>query len=78
KGNSLYVQFLAALDESSEYIFAVTQDVTDVNGEPIGTSASYATGKSKEIVYETGDLASVQAVTQAVEGIFGIAKVNPN
>ncbi|EPE6793813.1 VolA/Pla-1 family phospholipase [Vibrio alginolyticus] len=77
KGNSLYIQFLAALDESSEYIFAVTQDVTDVNGEQIGTSASYATGKSKEIVYETGDLASVQAVTQAVEGIFGIAKVNP-
>lgn len=77
KGNSLYIQFLAALDESSEYIFAVTQNVTDVNGEPIGTSASYATGKSKEIVYETGDLASVQAVTQAVEGIFGIAKVNP-
>ncbi|GAJ69631.1 LOW QUALITY PROTEIN: putative lipase [Vibrio sp. JCM 18904] len=78
KGSSLYIQFLAALDESSEYIFAVTQDVTDVNGEPIGTSASYATGKSKEIVYETGDLASVQAVTQAVEGIFGLAQVNPN
>ncbi|ARP00954.1 Extracellular lipase precursor [Vibrio alginolyticus] len=78
KGSSLYIQFLAALDESSEYIFAVTQDVTDVNGEPIGTSASYATVKSKEIVYETGDLASVQAVTQAVEGIFGLAQVDPN
>ncbi|BCB44694.1 lipase [Vibrio alginolyticus] len=78
KGNSLYIQFMDALDESSEYIFAVTQDVTDVNGEPIGTSASYATGKSKEIVYETGALASIQAVTQAVEGIFGIAKVNPD
>ncbi|WP_423841107.1 lipase [Vibrio mytili] len=76
-GNSLYIQFMDALDESSEYIFAVTQDITDVNGEPIGTSASYATGKSQEVTYENGDLASVQAVTKAVEGIFGLAQVNP-
>ncbi|MGY0614564.1 VolA/Pla-1 family phospholipase [Vibrio sp. FJH11] len=78
KGNSLYIQFMDALDESSEYIFAVTQDITDVNGDPIGTSSNYAIAKSKEVVYETGDLASVQAVTTAVEGIFGLASVNPD
>ncbi len=72
-GNSLYVQFKDSLDESSEYIFAVTQDITDINGEPIGTSSSYALGKSNEVVYESGDLASIQSVTKAVEGIFGIA-----
>lgn len=76
-GKSLYVQFADSLDESSEYIFAVTQDVTDVNGEPIGTSSSYAVAKSKQVKYESGDLASVQAVTEAVEGIFGLAQVNP-
>lgn len=76
-GKSLYVQFADSLDESSEYIFAVTQDVTDVNGEPIGTSSSYAVAKSKQVKYESGDLASVQAVTDAVEGIFGLAQVNP-
>ncbi|WP_038870767.1 VolA/Pla-1 family phospholipase [Vibrio jasicida] len=76
-GNSLYIQFMNSLDESGEYIFAVTQAIQDVNGNPIGTSGSYATGKTKEIVYETGDLASVQAATTAVEGIFGLASVNP-
>ncbi|MGR5132620.1 VolA/Pla-1 family phospholipase [Vibrio alfacsensis] len=76
-GNSLYIQFMNSLDESGEYIFAATQAISDVNGNPIGTSNSYATGKSNEVVYETGDLASVQAVTKAVEGIFGLASVNP-
>ncbi|CAK3007527.1 Lysophospholipase VolA [Vibrio crassostreae] len=76
-GNSLYIQFTNSLDESGEYIFAVTQAIQDVNGNPIGTSGSYATGKTKEIVYETGDLASVQAATTAVEGIFNLASVNP-
>ncbi|MEZ9422451.1 VolA/Pla-1 family phospholipase [Vibrio lentus] len=76
-GNSLYIQFMNSLDESGEYVFAVTQAIKDVNGNPIGTSGSYATGKTKEIVYETGDLASVQAATTAVEGIFGLASVNP-
>ncbi|WP_045420772.1 VolA/Pla-1 family phospholipase [Vibrio campbellii] len=75
--NSLYIQFMNSLDESGEYIFAVTQAIEDVNGNPIGTSGSYAVGKSKEVVYESGDLASVQAATTAVEGIFGLASVNP-
>ncbi|WP_010451849.1 VolA/Pla-1 family phospholipase [Vibrio rotiferianus] len=72
-GNSLYIQFADALDESSEYVFAVTQEVNDVNGDPIGTSSSYAVAKSKEVKYETGDLALVQAATTGIEGIFGIA-----
>ncbi|ELH7808870.1 lipase [Vibrio harveyi] len=72
-GKSLYIQFADSFDESSEYIFAVTQAVKDVNGDAIGTSGSYATAKSKEVVYESGDLASLQAATTAVEGIFGLA-----
>ncbi len=77
-GNSLYIQFADTLDESSEYIFAITQDINDVNGDPIGTSSNYAIAKSKEVIYESGDLASVQAVTTAIEGIFGLASVNPD
>ncbi|MDF2154806.1 VolA/Pla-1 family phospholipase [Vibrio sp. CAU 1672] len=72
-GNAMYIQFADALDESSEYILSVTQEVTDKNGNPIGTSSSYATAKSKQVVFKAGDLASVQAVTGAVEGIFGLA-----
>ena len=36
-GNSLYIQFMNSLDESGEYIFAVTQAIQDVNGNQEAT-----------------------------------------
>ncbi|MGR5238187.1 VolA/Pla-1 family phospholipase [Vibrio alfacsensis] len=72
-GHSLYIQFADALDESSEYVFAITQEVTDINGKPIGTSSSYAAAKSKEVTYDSGDMALIQSATYGIEGIFGLA-----
>lgn len=75
-GNSLYIIFRDSLDESSEYIFAVSDNVLDKNGNPVGTSGSYASAKSAQVSYPSGSMASVQKVTKATEGIFGIAGVN--
>ncbi|MBE4574804.1 lipase [Vibrio navarrensis] len=75
-GNSLYIIFRDSLDESSEYIFAVTDNVLDKNGNPVGTSGSYASAKSAQVSYPSGSMASVQKVTKATEGIFGLAGVN--
>ncbi|MHC6529626.1 VolA/Pla-1 family phospholipase [Vibrio proteolyticus] len=63
------------LNPSSEYILAVTDEVTDVNGDPVGTSSSYAALKSKSKIYETGAVASAQQVTQGVETIFTMAGI---
>ncbi|MCG6296729.1 lipase, partial [Vibrio vulnificus] len=42
KGNSLFIVFKDSLNESSEYIFSVSDTVLDKNGNPVGTSTSYA------------------------------------
>ncbi|EIU7746498.1 lipase [Vibrio vulnificus] len=78
KGNSLFIVFKDSLNESSEYIFSVSDTVLDKNGNPVGTSTSYATAKSTQVVYESGSLASVQKVTKATEGILGMAGVIPS
>ncbi|BCN26078.1 VolA/Pla-1 family phospholipase [Vibrio alfacsensis] len=72
-GNSLYIQFADALDESSEYIFAVSGEILDKNDEKIGTSSSYATVKQSDTIYTVGDLASVQGATHAIEQLFTAA-----
>ncbi|EJK2115110.1 lipase [Vibrio navarrensis] len=78
-GNSLYIIFRDSLDESSEYIFAVTDNVLDKNGNPVGTSGSYASAKSAQVFYPSGSMASVQKVTKVTEGIFKkAAGVNPD
>ncbi|MFH4664959.1 VolA/Pla-1 family phospholipase [Vibrio cidicii] len=78
-GNSLYIIFRDSLDESSEYIFAVSDSVLDKNGNPVGTSGSYASAKSAQVSYPSGSMASVQKVTKVTEGIFKeAAGVNPD
>ncbi len=74
KGNTLNILFTTALDESSEYIFAISKAVKDKNGEEIGTSGSYASAKQTDTVYESGSLASVQKATQGIENVFEAAK----
>ncbi|EKF9125196.1 VolA/Pla-1 family phospholipase [Vibrio cholerae] len=65
-----------ALNASSEYILAVTSEVSDANGNPVGTSASYASLKSKNKIYSEGDIATLQKVTQGVEKIFQLSGVD--
>ena len=76
KDDSLYIQFTDSLDESSNYIFAISQDITDIDGNPVGTSGSYALGKTDNYTYEEGGLKTLQDVTKAVEDIFTLANLN--
>ncbi|WP_428776289.1 VolA/Pla-1 family phospholipase, partial [Vibrio sp.] len=64
------------LNASSEYILAITDEVVDANGDPVGTSQSYAALKSKSKFYTTEPLATAQKVTQGVEGLFASQGVN--
>lgn len=58
------------LNPASNYILAITSEVKDAQGEPIGTSSSYATLKSKQRIYSQGQLAQLQKVTHGTEALF--------
>ncbi|WP_434567765.1 lipase [Vibrio chagasii] len=64
------IVFKDSLDASSEYVLALSNELTDVNGDPVGMSASYAALKSSAVIYTEGSLAQAQQVTQGVEKIF--------
>ncbi|MEZ9337157.1 VolA/Pla-1 family phospholipase [Vibrio splendidus] len=64
------IVFNESLDASSEYVLALSNELTDVNGDPVGMSASYAALKSSVVTYTEGSLAQAQQVTQGVEKIF--------
>lgn len=64
------IVFNDSLDASSEYVLALSNELTDVNGDPVGMSASYAALKSSAVTYTEGSLAQAQKVTQGVETIF--------
>ncbi|MEL0607120.1 VolA/Pla-1 family phospholipase [Vibrio echinoideorum] len=64
------IVFNESLDASSEYVLALSNELTDVNGDPVGMSASYAALKSSAVTYTEGSLAQAQQVTQGVEKIF--------
>lgn len=59
-----------SLDASSEYVLALSNELTDVNGDPVGMSSSYAALKSMTTTYTEGSLAQAQQVTRGVEQIF--------
>ncbi|WP_217516032.1 VolA/Pla-1 family phospholipase [Vibrio metschnikovii] len=58
------------LNPASNYILAITSEVEDAQGEPIGTSSSYATLKSKQRIYSQGQLAQLQKITHGTEALF--------
>ncbi|WP_217525005.1 VolA/Pla-1 family phospholipase [Vibrio metschnikovii] len=58
------------LNPASNYILAITSEVEDAQGEPIGTSSSYATLKSKQRIYSQGQLAQLQKITHGTETLF--------
>ncbi|WP_373960557.1 VolA/Pla-1 family phospholipase [Vibrio gigantis] len=64
------IVFRDSLDASSEYVLALSNELTDVNGDPVGMSSSYAALKSMTTTYTESSLAQAQQVTRGVEQIF--------
>ncbi|PXA73576.1 VolA/Pla-1 family phospholipase [Vibrio sp. 11986-1-5] len=64
------------LNPASNYILAITSEVKDAQGEPIGTSSSYATLKSKQRIYSQGQLAQLQKITHGTEALFSATGVD--
>ncbi|QIR06013.1 VolA/Pla-1 family phospholipase [Salinivibrio costicola] len=62
------------LNASSEYIIAITDDIQDVNGDPIGMPSSYAGLKSQTVTYEDSLLEAPEAVIQGVEKLVAAAE----
>jgi len=60
---------LTGLDSGSDYIYALTDSITDSNGEPLGTSSSYAMLKTTEFT-QAGSLATPQIIIQNAEKAF--------
>ncbi|USD66774.1 VolA/Pla-1 family phospholipase [Vibrio sp. SCSIO 43136] len=75
-GDSINIVFAEPLDEKTNYIFALTDDIVDKNGDPVGTSSSYATLKSSQVSYPSGDLASAQQVVKGVEQYMAGASID--
>lgn len=70
-GANLAVTPNTPLDEKSEYLLVITDDVTDVNGNPVGTSQSYAGLVTETKTYTSGDLASAQSLIKGQEQLAG-------
>ncbi|MPS31715.1 MULTISPECIES: VolA/Pla-1 family phospholipase [unclassified Salinivibrio] len=72
--DTLTVLPIADLNASSEYIIALTDDIQDVNGDPIGMPSSYAGLKSQTVTYEDSLLEAPEAVIQGVEKLVAAAQ----
>ncbi|PLC58416.1 VolA/Pla-1 family phospholipase [Photobacterium carnosum] len=68
-GNSLIVTLLKPLDPASNYMYAVTDDLKDVNGQAVGMSNSYALLKSNNLPPAPA-LLPAQKITHATEEAF--------
>ncbi|KHD26282.1 fumarate hydrolyase [Vibrio caribbeanicus] len=66
---SMNIVPVTGLDSGSNYIYALTDSITDSNGDPIGTSSSYAMLKTTEFT-QSGSLATPQIIIQNVEKAF--------
>lgn len=74
--DSIVITFTQPLDPSSDYIFALTDGILDKNGDPIGTSQSYAGLKTSNTTYTEGSLASAQKVVKGVEQYMAGASID--
>ncbi|WP_394165639.1 VolA/Pla-1 family phospholipase [Photobacterium piscicola] len=68
-GNSLIVTLLKPLDPASDYMYAVTDDLKDVNGQAVGMSNSYALLKSNNLPPAPA-LLPAQKITHTTEDAF--------
>ncbi|WP_158137066.1 VolA/Pla-1 family phospholipase [Vibrio metschnikovii] len=73
--NKIAIYPTKPLNPASNYILAITSEVKDAQGEPIGTSSSYATLKSKQRIYSQGQLAQLQKITHGTEALFNATGV---
>ncbi|OOE75963.1 VolA/Pla-1 family phospholipase [Salinivibrio sp. ML290] len=64
------------LAPSSEYIVVITDEMTDINGNPVGTSTSYASLKSTNKDYTDTALEKPATVIKAVEQLAQAAGAN--
>ncbi|EOB4245273.1 VolA/Pla-1 family phospholipase [Vibrio metschnikovii] len=74
--NKIAIYPTKPLNPASNYILAITSEVEDAQGEPIGTSSSYATLKSEQRIYSQGQLAQLQKITHGTEALFSKTGVN--
>ncbi|MDO6707087.1 VolA/Pla-1 family phospholipase [Photobacterium sp. 1_MG-2023] len=75
-GTTLTVILTKPLDPASHYMFAVTSDLKDSKGNPVGLSNSYAVLKSVGKVPDAA-LEKPQAITHAVESTLAAAAGAP-
>ncbi|KAE8178292.1 VolA/Pla-1 family phospholipase [Photobacterium carnosum] len=68
-GHSLIVILLKPLDPASNYMYAVTDDLKDVNGQAVGMSNSYALLKSNNLPPAPA-LLPAQKITHSTEEAF--------
>ena len=68
-GDNLIVILLKPLDPASNYMYAVTDDLKDVNGQAVGMSNSYALLKSNNLPPAPA-LLPAQKITHATEEAF--------
>ncbi|PTB33626.1 VolA/Pla-1 family phospholipase [Photobacterium phosphoreum] len=68
-GDNLIVILLKPLDPASNYMYAVTDDLKDINGQPVGMSNSYALLKSDKLPPAPA-LLPAQKITHATEEAF--------
>ncbi|CZF81448.1 VolA/Pla-1 family phospholipase [Grimontia marina] len=69
--DQLFIQFANSLEEKSEYIIALTNDLKDVNGDAVGMSTAYAMLVTETDNITTSDIIpTVAAVTKGVNSIF--------
>ncbi|WP_332419225.1 VolA/Pla-1 family phospholipase [Vibrio metschnikovii] len=73
--NKIAIYPTKPLNPASNYILAITSEVKDAQGKPIGTSSSYATLKSKQRIYSQGQLAQLQKITHGTEALFNATGV---
>ncbi len=68
-GKTLVVYLTKPLNPASNYMFAITDDLKDINGDSVGTTTSYAVLKDSATPPSTA-LVKAQSITHAVESQF--------
>ncbi|KJY76313.1 VolA/Pla-1 family phospholipase [Vibrio nigripulchritudo] len=74
--STLIIVPIKPLDEKSEYMFVLTDDITDSDGNAIGTSSSYASLKTSTVTYTSGSLASAQSLIKGQEKIAALKGID--
>lgn len=67
--------FSKPLEEKTNYVVAITDDIKDKNGDPVGMSSTYATLITKTKTFTSGSLAQLQKVLSGIGSIVEGTKV---